>query len=66
MTYKGYRERHRYDPRDKIWFGEILGIGDLVSFSSYDESNLEKEFHNAVDDYLDFANKSKSNQKYLM
>lgn len=55
MIYKGYRERHQYDPEDKIWFGEILGIGDLVSFSSYNESDLEKAFHDAVDDYLDFC-----------
>ena len=35
--------------------GEIEGINDFVNFECADIQNVEKEFHEAVDDYLEFC-----------
>ena len=36
-------------------FGKIEGINDLVLFESTNSEEIEKEFHDAVDDYLEFC-----------
>lgn len=37
---------------DRIFYGTILGISDMVDFQSESVKDLEDEFHKAVDDYL--------------
>jgi predicted HicB family RNase H-like nuclease len=32
MTYKGYKARVEFDPRDNIFVGRVLGIEDGISF----------------------------------
>ena len=39
----------------KILYGKIEGIRDLVNFECDDFQFLEKEFHAAVDDYIEFC-----------
>ena len=55
MTYKGYSARPEYSAEDRIFYGKILGISDLVDFQSENAKDLESEFHKAVDDYLEFC-----------
>ena len=55
LGYKGYCANVQYSAKDKVFFGKIEGITDLVSFESETETKIEKEFHNAVDDYLEFC-----------
>ena len=55
LCYKGYRARPEYSPDDEIYYGTLIGIRDLVDFQADNAENIEKEFHNAVDDYLDFC-----------
>lgn len=52
MEYLGYRAAVEFD--GKIFFGTIENISDLVTFESDDAENLEREFHAAVDDYIEF------------
>jgi predicted HicB family RNase H-like nuclease len=52
MEYKGYRGAVRYSAEDRILHGRILGIDDVVNFEGADVDELEKAFHQAVDDYL--------------
>lgn len=52
MEYLGYRATVEFD--GKIFFGTIENISDLVTFESDDAENLEREFHAAVDDYIEF------------
>lgn len=54
LRYKGYSARPEYSAEDRIFYGKILGISDLVDFQSENAKDLEKEFHNAVEDYLEF------------
>ncbi len=52
MTYKGYIATVHYSDEDKVFFGKIHGINDLVTFEGDSAKSLSGEFHKAVDDYL--------------
>ncbi|MBR3745578.1 MAG: hypothetical protein IKN27_01295 [Selenomonadaceae bacterium] len=53
MEYLGYRAAIEFD--GKVFFGTIENISDLVTFESDDAEELEREFHTAVDDYIEFC-----------
>ncbi len=55
MEYKGYYTKVEFDAESKTLRGKIEGINDYVDFETEDSSNIEKEFHMAVDDYLEFC-----------
>ncbi|MCR5661600.1 MAG: type II toxin-antitoxin system HicB family antitoxin [bacterium] len=55
LHYKGYSAKPEYSAADKVFYGKILGIDDLVDFYSDNAKNIESEFHKAVDDYLEFC-----------
>ena len=55
LHYKGYSARPEYSAEDRVFYGTILGISDMVDFHSESAKDLEDEFHKAVDDYLDFC-----------
>ncbi len=52
MEYKGYQGSVEFSAEDKVFFGKIDAIRDLVSFEGTDVAGLEKGFKEAVDDYL--------------
>jgi len=52
MTYKGYTARVEFDPRDNIFWGKVLGITDSITFEGETVADLTRDFHNAIDDYL--------------
>ena len=55
LEYRGYYTRIEYSVKDHVLFGKIEGIRDLVNFESDNISEVESEFHKAVDDYLAFC-----------
>jgi len=55
LEYKGYYTKIEYSAEDKVLFGKIEGIADLVNFESESVDAIEKEFQDAVDYYLDFC-----------
>ncbi len=55
LEYKGYYTRIEYSVEDKILFGKIEGINDLINFESVSAENIEDEFKLAVDDYLEYC-----------
>ena len=55
LRYQGYIAKPEYSADDKLFYGKILGIDDLVDFSAENAKNLEHEFQSAVDDYLEFC-----------
>lgn len=55
FEYKGYHTKIEFDTETFTLRGKIEGINDLVNFESKDSREIEKEFHEAVDDYLDFC-----------
>lgn len=52
LQYRGYFAKIEYSVEDRILYGKIEGIKDLVNFESESIENIEQEFRNAVDDYL--------------
>ena len=55
LEYKGYFTKVEYDAEDGILYGKIEGINDMVNFESHSMKSVEKEFHRAVDEYLNFC-----------
>ena len=55
IEYKDYWANIEYSAHDKVLYGKIEGIEDLVTFESESAADIEKEFHSAVDDYLTFC-----------
>lgn len=55
MEYKGYHTTVDFDRVDNVFRGKIEGIKDLVTFEAVDVTGIEREFYNAVDDYLCFC-----------
>ena len=56
FEYKGYHTIIEFDTETCTLRGKIEGIDDFVNFESKDVSKIESEFHDAVDDYLEFCN----------
>lgn len=55
LHYRGYFGTVEYSPPDKVLFGQLDGIGALVSYEGMDVESLEKDFREAVDDYLELC-----------
>ena len=58
LEYKGFYTHIEIGFEDHIFYGKIEGINDFVNFmSDINEgvSGIVREFHSAVDDYLDFC-----------
>ena len=61
LSYKGYVAKIEFSAEDKCWHGKIDGITDLVTFEADNAREIEKEFRSAVDDYLNFAERTVEN-----
>ncbi|MCH5182924.1 MAG: type II toxin-antitoxin system HicB family antitoxin [Oscillospiraceae bacterium] len=55
LEYKGYFSKIEYSSKDNVLHGKVEGIADLINFESSNCDEIEKEFQNAVDDYLEFC-----------
>lgn len=55
LEYKGYHTKVEFDNEEFVLRGKIEGIDDLVNFECENIKDVEKEFHEAVDDYLEFC-----------
>lgn len=53
LEYNGYIGTLEFSADDKIFFGKIQGINDLVTFEGSSVTELEESFKEAVDDYLE-------------
>ena len=52
MEYKGYVGSVEFSENDGVFFGKVQGIRSLISYEGSNASELVKDFHDAVDDYL--------------
>jgi len=53
LKYKGYTGNVNFDAEDKIFHGRVLGITDVIGIEGGSVSELEKDFRDAIDDYLE-------------
>ena len=59
LEYKGYHTKIEFDAETFVLRGKIEGIKDFVDFECSDVTQVEEEFHNAVDEYLEFCKEYK-------
>ena len=52
MKYKGFKATIAYDEEDKIFVGEVIGGADSLNFHGGSIEELEKAFHECVDNYF--------------
>jgi predicted HicB family RNase H-like nuclease len=55
MQYKGYVGSVLYSAEDKMLHGLVVGARDMISYGGTDVLSLEKNFRDAVDEYLRFC-----------
>jgi len=53
LEYKGYIGTVEFSAEDKVFFGKIHGINDVVTFEGTSVAELEKSFQDGVVDYLE-------------
>lgn len=52
LTYKNYYTIINYNVKDKVFYGKIEGITDLVNFEGKNMEGIEQAFQDAVNDYI--------------
>lgn len=52
MKYKGYEAKIEYDNEDRLFFGRVINIKDIIVFDGLSVDELEQAFHKVIDEYL--------------
>ena len=55
MEYNGYHADIKYSDEDKLFIGEVIGLNDTLAFHGSSVEELEKMFHQSVDNYLEMC-----------
>ena len=55
MEYKGYIGKVEMDDEAGILYGEVINIRDVITFEGESVDEIQKAFHESVDDYLAFC-----------
>lgn len=55
ITYKDYIGTVNFSEEDMVFFGKVIGITDSISFEGDTVESLIDDFHDAVDEYLEFC-----------
>lgn len=65
MKYKNYQAKVEFDEDAKIFHGEVINSNDVITFQGVSLMELEKEFKNSVDYYLDFSKETHKSRNNL-
>jgi predicted HicB family RNase H-like nuclease len=57
LQHRGYDGSVEYSAENKMLHGRVVGIRDMISFGGKSVRELEKNFCEAVDEYLEFCKK---------
>jgi len=57
LKYKGYTARVEFSADDEVFVGRVLGIDDIVIFHGETVAELQKEFHDSIDFYIEVCAK---------
>ena len=55
MEYRGYTGHAEFDEEAELFHGEVLDLRDSITFQGTSVEELEREFRNSIDDYLEFC-----------
>ena len=53
LSYKNYIGTVNFSAEDEVFYGEIKGINDLITFEGTSVKELKNAFKESVDDYLE-------------
>jgi predicted HicB family RNase H-like nuclease len=56
VHYKGYKGAVMFDQETQQFYGEVIGIKDVITFQGTSVDELEQVFKESVDDYLAWCN----------
>ncbi len=57
LMHRGYAAQIAFDAEDRIFFGRIAGIADIVTFHGDTVHDLVRAFEQAVDEYIALSDK---------
>jgi len=55
IKYKGYTAQVEFDSDANVFHGEVLHLRDVITFEGTSVEELEEEFKNSVEDYLEWC-----------
>jgi len=55
MNYKGYHGSVVFSNEDNVFYGKVIGINDRITFEGDSVVSLRKDFHDAVDEYIEIC-----------
>lgn len=55
IEYKGYTGNIEFSEKDCVFYGKVQGIKSLISYEGETAKELIKDFHTAIDDYLELC-----------
>ena len=55
MNYKGYTGKVEYDDEAGVFYGEIIGLRDVVTFKGSSVKELQQSFRESIEDYITFC-----------
>ena len=55
MKYRGYTGKVEYDDEAGIFYGEVIGLRDVITFRGTSVKELQKSFKESIDEYLAFC-----------
>ena len=58
MEYRGYIGSVEFSEEDDCFFGKVLGVRDSISYEGESVQELKKDFHDAVDEHIDFLERT--------
>lgn len=58
IHYRDYTGSIDFSEEDEVFHGKIVGIKALISFEGDSVQTLTEDFHNAVDEYLEYCEKN--------
>lgn len=54
LSYRGYYGNIKYSPVDKVLYGEVIRLPKaFISYEGNSLAELEQDFHNAIDAYIE-------------
>ena len=58
IHYRDYTGSIEFSEEDEVFHGKIIGIKSVISFAGDSVKTLIEDFHNAVDEYLEFCTRN--------